>query len=65
METTPFKEGDIVKVRQGGYVSRALVIEVYWSVKRYHAVVQVPVEPEPGEEPSTFSYPVDDLTLAA
>jgi hypothetical protein len=64
MEAAPFKEGDIVKVYRG-FWERALVIEVYKGPRGYHAVVQVPVEPEPGEETSTFSYSVDKMTLAA
>jgi hypothetical protein len=60
----PFKEGDIVRVCRG-FWERARVIEVYKGPRGYHAVVQVPVEYEPGVEPSTFSYSVDDLTLVA
>jgi hypothetical protein len=64
MEAAPVKEGDIVKVNRG-FWQRALVIEVYWSVNKYHAVVQVPAEPEPGEETSTIDFSVDEMTLAA
>jgi len=53
--------GDIVEVHQGRYVARALVIETYQSPTGERAVVQVPAEPGPDDESSTFNYKVDDL----
>jgi hypothetical protein len=64
MEAAPFKEGDIVNFYRG-FWDRGLVIEVYRGTRGYHVVMQVPAEPEPGEETSTISLPVEGMTLVA
>jgi hypothetical protein len=55
------KSGDLVSVRQGRYVVRARVIEFYKSPTGPRVTVQVPADPQPDVDTSTFSYAVDDV----
>ncbi len=59
--------GDVVTVRQGRAIVRGRVIETYESHlgSGHRAVIEVPETHETDVEPSTYSYDVEALELAA
>lgn len=64
MKTLPHV-GDVVAVHQGRAIVRGRVIETYESPIGPRVTIEVPESPERDIEPTTFSYGVDDLELAA
>lgn len=57
--------GDVVAFNFGGPIVRARVIETYTSAIGPRITVEVPAEPDPEVESTTFSLKLDDLEPVA
>ncbi len=61
METLPHRS-DLVQIRRGLFVEIARVVDAYDSAIGGRVTVQVPADPQYGDEVTTYNLPVEDLT---